>query len=112
MNDEAESSRAGRRRSSVADSDPDTDNDDNHGMAHVAFGEDAALREQRVKERRIDAKRKRVVFLDHLLRELDTLTFLELIALYHLEYVRPEPRVHLRILTCVAARSSGLLFAP
>lgn len=111
MNDEAESSRAGWRRSSVADADPDTDNDDGDTQ-HVEPGEDAAQREQRVKERRLDAKRKRVVFLDHLLRELDALVFLELIALYHLEYVCPEPCMHLRILTCVAARSSGSLLAP
>ncbi|KAL5383544.1 hypothetical protein DPSP01_005938 [Paraphaeosphaeria sporulosa] len=81
MNDEAESSRAGQRRRSIAD--PDTDNDD--GIADIDLDEDIAQREQRMKERRLDAKRKRVVFLDHLLRELDTLVFLELITLYHLD---------------------------
>ncbi|KAF2438659.1 DUF1746-domain-containing protein [Karstenula rhodostoma CBS 690.94] len=85
MNDEAESSRAGQRRSSIAD--PDTDNDNDDGIADMDHDhdEDIAQREQRVKERRLDAKRKRVVFLDHLLRELDTLVFLELITLYHLD---------------------------
>jgi hypothetical protein len=101
MNHGAESSRAGqRRRSSSSSSMAGThaanddagiaDSDREHGTdgardAHDAH--DTALREQRVKERRLDAKRKRVVFLDHLLRELDTLVFLELIALYHLEYI-------------------------
>ncbi|KAF9735370.1 hypothetical protein PMIN02_001070 [Paraphaeosphaeria minitans] len=82
MNEEAESSRAGQCRSSIAE--PDTDND-NDGTADIELDEDIAQREQRVKERRLDAKRKRVVFLDHLLRELDTLVFLELITLYHLD---------------------------
>ncbi|KAF2476731.1 DUF1746-domain-containing protein [Lindgomyces ingoldianus] len=90
MNDEAESSRAAlpyRNDNSAADPDPeslhagaehhDDDDDDDD--------EDTARREQSAKERRIDAKRKRVVFLDHLLRELDTFVFLELITLYHLD---------------------------
>ena len=87
MNDEAESSRAGRRRSSDAVSDVERDDD----IADVEQEEDIAQREQRVKERRLDAKRKRVVFLDHLLRELDTLVFMELITLYYLEYIYLVP---------------------
>lgn len=85
MDDEAESSRAGLRRSSIAAS--DTEHDD--AVEGIAHEHDATQREQRAKERRLDAKRKRVVFLDHLLRELDTLVFLELIILYHLEYTIP-----------------------
>ncbi|KAJ4357265.1 uncharacterized protein N0V89_001840 [Didymosphaeria variabile] len=81
MNDEAESSRAGLRRSSIAAS--DTEHDD--AIVDIDPEEEIAQREQRVKERRLDAKRKRVVFLDHLLRELDTLVFFELITLYHLD---------------------------
>ncbi|KAL1612027.1 hypothetical protein SLS60_000250 [Paraconiothyrium brasiliense] len=87
MNDEAESSRAGLRRSSIAASDTEEHDD---AIAAIDPEEELAQREQRVKERRLDAKRKRVVFLDHLLRELDTLVFLELITLYHLEYTSPN----------------------
>lgn len=82
MNDEAESSRAGERYGNTATSDADLDD---ATTAAVDEGEDAAQREQRAKERRLDAKRKRVQFLEHLLRELDTLVFLELITLYYLE---------------------------
>jgi hypothetical protein len=131
MNNEAESARAGQRRSTMAG--PDTAHDAAAARADIARehgahdhdapdgddGDDGAdgthdpaLREQRVQARRLDAKRKRVVFLDHLLRELDTLVFLELIALYHLEYICRGPPACLRMLTRVAARSSGLLFAP
>lgn len=84
MNDEAESSRASRRAAAAEEHEEE-------GLAEVELDsgddgeEEAAEREKRVKERRVDAKRKRVVFLDHLLRELDTLVFLELITLYHLE---------------------------
>ncbi|KAF1964732.1 DUF1746-domain-containing protein [Bimuria novae-zelandiae CBS 107.79] len=81
MNDEAESSRAGRRHSSIGASDVELD----ETVADLDHEEVIAQRERRAKERRLDAKRKRVVFLDHLLRELDTLVFLELIALYHLD---------------------------
>ncbi|KAJ4293152.1 hypothetical protein N0V90_008434 [Kalmusia sp. IMI 367209] len=81
MNDEAESSRAGRRLDASSTSDTEHDDD----VADIDYDEQVAQREQRIKERRLDAKRKRVAFLDHLLRELDTLAFLELIALYHLD---------------------------
>lgn len=80
MNDEAESSRAGQRRSSAAALEAEHEHDD-------SIADLVAQQEQRAKERRLDAKRKRVVFLDHLLRELDTLVFLELITLYYLEYI-------------------------
>lgn len=83
MNDEAESSRAGRRSSSAAALEAEHEYDN-------SIADLVAQQEQRAKERRLDAKRKRVVFLDHLLRELDTLVFLELIALYHLEYICPQ----------------------
>lgn len=84
MNAEAESSRAGRRRSSLASYHAEHDSDDSPTESDAE--EQGAIREQQKRERRLDAKRKRVVFLDHLLRELDTLVFLELVALYHLEY--------------------------
>jgi hypothetical protein len=82
MNDEGESSHAGLRHandSSTSDADPELE------YAVIDEEEEARKLEQRAKERRLDAKKKRVVFLDHLLRELDSLIFVELIALYYLE---------------------------
>ncbi|KAF1949979.1 DUF1746-domain-containing protein [Byssothecium circinans] len=83
MNDEAESSRAGRRH------EPDTEYDGHDGhddaIDEIDEDEDETQRELRKKERRMDAKRKRLAFLDNLLRELDTLVFIELITLYHLD---------------------------
>ena len=90
MDDEAESSRAGLLRSrNGTPPEPDVEPDDEHAVLDTVedIGDDEAVREQIAKERRADAKKKRVAFLDHLLRELDTLVFLELITLYHLEYV-------------------------
>jgi hypothetical protein len=87
MNDEAESSRLGER-SHHGDNDAEANLDSDGNIAFDGLEEeDEAQREQRFKERRLDAKRKRVNLLDHLLRELDTLVFVELITLYHLEYV-------------------------
>jgi hypothetical protein len=84
MDDEAESSRAGQRHGDNDRSDHEAEHED--VIEEVDEEEEAAAREKVVKARRVDAKRKRVVFLDHLLRELDTLVFLELITLYHMEY--------------------------
>ena len=81
MNDEAESSRARQRQNDPA--------------SHLADLEDALARfeeaEQRekdkaTKQRRLDAKRKRIQMLGELLRDLDMVVYLELITLYHLEY--------------------------
>jgi hypothetical protein len=81
MNDEAESSRAPQRQNDAA--------------SHLADLEDALARfeeaEQRekdkaTKQRRLDAKRKRIQMLGELLRDLDMVVYLELITLYHLEY--------------------------
>lgn len=93
MDGEPESSRAGRRygNNSPSSADANADADPEDAMADIDEEEDAAQREQRAKERRLDAKRKRVTFLEHLLRELDTLVFLELITLYHLECVYAHP---------------------
>lgn len=123
MNDEAESSAAGLRRDGSSTSDPGRDHEDEAIEGFEELEEDAAELEKRAKERRLDAKRKRVVFLDHLLRELDALVFVELIAIYYLEYVytqRPPldgPRavkLHGRILTVAftAVLSSGSLSGP
>ncbi|PVI00738.1 DUF1746-domain-containing protein [Periconia macrospinosa] len=104
MNDEAESSRApaqrhggGERQRDELDDDPldmnlddpttiprENDFDDND----ETDPDDAAEMEYRIqikKERRLDAKRKRIGCLEQLLRELDGLVYLELITLYYLD---------------------------
>jgi hypothetical protein len=48
------------------------------------------------RQRRLDAKRKRIGFLDALLRDLDALVFGELLALYYLEHVDPQSRAACR----------------
>ncbi|KAH7119918.1 hypothetical protein B0J11DRAFT_534867 [Dendryphion nanum] len=117
MNDEAESSAAGARHAQ-AQAHAQTTFDGTDAEVHFEHtaiegdgdeedeidpAEDAQQREQRVKERRVDAKRKRVIFLDHLLRELDMVVFLEFITLYHLDcsffwfFVRCV--IHLSLLT-------------
>ena len=85
MNDEAESSREGLRYAHASTSDDYTDTDLDDAIDEIDEEEEARQREQLAKERRHDAKRKRIIFLEHLLRELDTLVFLELITLYYLE---------------------------
>ncbi|KZM19629.1 uncharacterized protein EKO05_0004066 [Ascochyta rabiei] len=77
MTDEAESSRAALRHD---DSSPD----------HIdsADADPEELARERVKdarERRLDAKRKRIRMLGDLLRELDLVVYMELLALYHLD---------------------------
>lgn len=89
MNDEAESSRAALRRdgsspdhiANIADTDPE---------------EVARERLKDAKERRLDAKRKRIRMLGDLLRELDLVVYMELLALYHLEYDLPA-RLHIAL---------------
>ncbi|KAF9699037.1 hypothetical protein EKO04_003202 [Ascochyta lentis] len=78
MNDEAESSRAALRHD---DSSPDhIDN-----IADADPEEQARARAKDAKERRLDAKRKRIRMLGDLLRELDLVVYMELLALYHLD---------------------------
>ncbi|KAF2192117.1 DUF1746-domain-containing protein [Zopfia rhizophila CBS 207.26] len=97
MNDEAESSRAGLRYGN------DTISDTELEPTVIDKEEDAARREETARERRVDAKRKRVVFLDHLLRELDILVFLELVTVYHLDcsffWFTCKALIHLTLLT-------------
>jgi hypothetical protein len=81
MNDEAESSEAAQRH---ADSSPElADSED--AIAHVDEAEVQRLKDQLVKERRLDAKRKRIRMLNELLRELDLVVYMQLITVYHLE---------------------------
>lgn len=82
MNDEAESSRAALRRD---DSFPDRIDD----IEDIDPEEIAREHAKAVKERRLDAKRKRIRMLGDLLRELDLVVYMELLALYHLEYTSP-----------------------
>ena len=79
MNDEAESAGAALRRDG---SSPD------HSDDAVDEDPEAVARERAkdAKERRLDAKRKRIRMLGDLLRELDLVVYMELLALYHLEY--------------------------
>jgi hypothetical protein len=84
MNDEAESSRAALRRD---DSSPDRSDD----VEHIDPEEIAREHAKAVKERRLDAKRKRIRMLGDLLRELDLVVYMELLALYHLEYASLSP---------------------
>ncbi|KAF3045700.1 hypothetical protein E8E12_011343 [Didymella heteroderae] len=78
MNDEAESSRAALRRD---DSSPDRTDD----AEDIDAEEIAREHAKAVKERRLDAKRKRIRMLGDLLRELDLVVYMELLALYHLD---------------------------
>lgn len=106
MNDEAESSAAGLRHVNTSASDAHLEPQDS---IVEDTEEDARAYEQRVKDRRVDAKRKRVVFLDHLLRELDGLVWLELITTYHLEFVliRPRPVLEVKTNETAVAHSFG-----
>jgi hypothetical protein len=85
MNDEAESSGAAQRNgeSSPELADPEDVIDE------VDEEEKQRLKDQLVKERRLDAKRKRIRMLNDLLRELDLVVYMQLITVYHLEYGRP-----------------------
>ena len=100
MNDEAESSRAALRRDG---SSPDRIDE----IEGIDLEEIAREHAKAVKERRLDAKRKRIRMLGDLLRELDLVVYMELLALYHLEYALPS-RSHFRsMLIRIAAHSSG-----
>ncbi|KAF2654645.1 DUF1746-domain-containing protein [Lophiostoma macrostomum CBS 122681] len=77
MNDDAESSHLAGLRHVESELDPEPAQQDQE--------EEARERKKLVKQRRQDAKRKRIAFLDHLLRELDSLVFVELITLYYLD---------------------------
>ena len=57
-----------------------------HPIEHATGDEgDRATEEEILGQRKIRAKRKRIDFLDGLLRELDMIIFLELITIYYLE---------------------------
>lgn len=86
MNHEAESSRAPRRHDDSSHAGPDdaiVDLDLDMDMDEEA---DELERAKLVKERRLDAKRKRIRMLNELLRDLDMVVYMELITLYYLEY--------------------------
>ncbi|KAH7402874.1 hypothetical protein BKA66DRAFT_404487 [Pyrenochaeta sp. MPI-SDFR-AT-0127] len=85
MNDEGEPSRAARRHGDSVSEQVDP------GGAIAGLGdeeeeeEDEQERDKLAKERRMDAKRKRIRMLNELLRELDMAVYMHLIALYHLD---------------------------
>jgi hypothetical protein len=111
MNDEAESSRAALRH---GDSALDNPHDNLDPIADIDPEEEARERAKSAKERRLDAKRKRIRMLGDLLRDLDLAVYMELLALYHLECASPPPSHMAPTLTrhVIAAHSSGLLCAP
>lgn len=80
MNDEPESSRAALRRDGTS-----PDHFDSDDIAVIDPEEAARECAKDAKERRLDAKRKRIRMLGDLLRELDLVVYMELLALYHLE---------------------------
>lgn len=92
--EEAESSHAGQRRgnSSLGDADTDTEQGVDGNLVDVmdtVMDEEEEMRdrERLVKERRVDARRKRIRLLNDLLRDLDMVVYMELITLYYFEYV-------------------------
>jgi hypothetical protein len=96
MNHEAESSRAPQRHDDSSPADPDdaivdADADVDIDM-DMDIDEEADEREKEklVRERRLDAKRKRIRMLNELLRDLDMVVYMELITLYYLEYDQPS----------------------
>lgn len=102
MNDEAESSRAARRHDASSPDHIDY-------IVDIDPEEVARERAKDAKERRLDAKRKRIRMLGDLLRELDLVVYMELLALYHLEYALPSrSRIMLELTTYIVARFSGL----
>lgn len=60
--------------------------DPEDGLVEIDEEEVQRLKDQLVKERRLDAKRKRIRMLNELLRELDLVVYMQLITLYHFEY--------------------------
>jgi hypothetical protein len=84
MNDEAESAGAALRRDGSSPGHSDNAVDEDPEAVAREHARDA-------KERRLDAKRKRIRMLGDLLRELDLVVYMELLALYHLEYAPTSP---------------------
>jgi hypothetical protein len=82
MNDEAESSRAAQRHGD----DLSEAVDPVDATAIADDDEEMRAKEKFQKERRLDAKRKRIRMLNDLLRDLDVVVYMELITVYHLEY--------------------------
>jgi hypothetical protein len=91
MNDEAESSGAAQRRPDGPPELADVEADTEDAIAQIDDEEVQRLKEQLVKERRLDAKRKRIRMLNELLRELDLTVYMQLIAVYHFEYDTTAP---------------------
>lgn len=105
MNDEAESSEAARLR---VDSSQELE-DAEDAILSIDEEERQRLKGQLAKERRLDAKRKRIRMLNELLRELDLMVYMQLITVYYLEYNHHiAPRLHTQTnLSSTAAPSFG-----
>ena len=87
MDDEAESSQAGPRR---AEGSPGP-TDHVPATADLDEAEDERVQAVFARERRLDAKRKRIRMLDALLRDLDMVVYMELITIYHVECAHAFP---------------------
>lgn len=105
MNDEAESSEAAQRRGDSSHKLEDTED----AITFVDEEERQRLKDQLAKERRLDAKRKRIRMLNELLRELDLMVYMQLITVYYLECDHPIAlKLHTQTnLYNTAAPSSG-----
>ncbi|KAF1914040.1 hypothetical protein BDU57DRAFT_331355 [Ampelomyces quisqualis] len=82
MNHQAAPSGAAQRR---VDSPPELDDADDDAMPDMDAQEAPRLQDQWARERRLDAKRKRIRMLNELLRELDLVVYMQLITVYHLD---------------------------
>jgi hypothetical protein len=89
MNHEAESSRAPQRHDDSSPADPNDAIVDMDMDMDIDDEADEREKEKLVRERRLDAKRKRIRMLNELLRDLDMVVYMELITLYYLEYDQP-----------------------
>lgn len=85
MNDEGESSRAPQRHGNSPAEHVQPGDETLITMGEAEEAEDAREIEKLAKERRLDAKRKRIRMLNELLRDLDMVVYMELITLYHLD---------------------------
>jgi hypothetical protein len=108
MDDEGESPGPAQRRR--ADSPERADADEAMGDSDAE--ERQRLGEQLARERRLDAKRKRIRMLNELLRELDLTVYMQLITVYYLEYAHPPPALapscnNTALIPSAAAPSSG-----
>jgi hypothetical protein len=93
MDDEAEPSGAAQRHG-----EPLEDDEELHRLQG---------KEKLARERRLDAKRKRIRMLNDVLRDIDLAVYMELITVYYLECETAVSAPNARLTAAAAARSSG-----